>query len=212
MALFTNSLMFVFSLLLTFSLQAEDRNLTAGQAPPFSINIGDTSISSLPEFEHDTLDSKFEAVEDTVLPPCDIVFFKSGKLEYCKIIETTPTTITYKMCNYQDGPNVIINKSDIHKIRYANGEEEIVAVDKPIVNAYVKPKKDILAKLSLIFGLTSIALLLVLGGAIPALALAGIVLGIISFFKITRRKGELRGKGSAILGVLLCILALLLIL
>ncbi|HSY61409.1 MAG TPA: hypothetical protein VK796_06005, partial [Cytophaga sp.] len=181
--------------------------------PPYNISVCDTGAYILPELKNEPLTAlTFEAVEDTILPPCDIVFFKSGKLEYCKIIETTPTTITYKMCNYQDGPNIVINKSDIHKIRYANGEEEIIAVDKPTVNAYAKPKKDVLARLSLIFGITSIGLVLLFGGAIPAVALAGIVLGIISFIKISRRKGELRGKGSAILGVLLCVLALLLIL
>ena len=155
--------------------------------------------------------STFETIEDTLLPPCDVLFFKSGKLEYCKIIETTPTTITYKMCDYQDGPNVVVNKSDIHKIRYANGKEEIVAAQKQTVNAYVKPRKDPLATLSLIFGLSSASLVLLFGVVIPIVALAGITLGIISILKIRRRKGELRGTGAAIIGLVLCLLVLLLL-
>lgn len=214
MFLFKNYFLFVFSLALSFSLQAENPDPIKGQAPPFSINIGDTCELTLPELKNQVLPvSSVEAVEDTVLPPCDIIFYKSGKLDYCKIIETTPTTITYKMCDYQDGPNIVVNKSDIHKVRYANGKEELIAAEKQqTVNAYVKPRKDILATLSFYFGLGSVATILLFGVIIPVLALAGLVLGIISILKIRRRKGELRGMGLAIVGVILCALVLLLLL
>lgn len=199
----------LFSILLAFALKAEEPINKPGQMPPFEINVSDTSYLLHAELTS----SKIEIVEDTVLPPCDILFYKSGKLEYCKIIETTPTTITYKMCDYQDGPNIVVNKSDIHKIRYANGKEEIVTAEKQqqTVNAYIKPRKDPLAKLALIFGLSSAAVALLFGIVIPALALAGIVLGIISLIKIQRRKGELRGSGAAAIGLILCALVLLLL-
>lgn len=150
-------------------------------------------------------------VQDTVLPPCDIIFFKSGKLEYCKIIEAAPTTISYKMCDYPDGPTVIVNKSTVQKIRYANGKEEIVTAEQTQINAYVKARKDPLATLSMIFGLTSAGLVLIIHIVFIPLVLAGIVLGIISLAKIGRRKGELRGRGSAIVGIILCALVLLLL-
>lgn len=165
------------------------------------------SISIVPlQSTNDTLFIKnYCAVEDTVLPPCDILFFKSGKLEYCKIIETTPTNISYKMCDYVDGPTIIVNKSTVQKIRYANGREEIVDADKdkPTVNAYVKPHKDPLATLSLIFGVSAASIILLFGIALIPLILAALILGIISLAKISRRKGELRGKGSAIAGIVL---------
>ncbi len=204
----------VCTILLAFKLQAEEPIIKIGQSPPFEINVGDTS--SLIHSELDSImhlrSEKMEAVEDTVLPPCDVIFYKSGKLEYCKIIETTSTTVTYKMCDYLDGPNIVVNRSDIHKIRYANGKEEIVSAEKQQTkNAYIKPKKDVLATLSLIFGLSSAAVVLLFAVVIPAVALAGITLGIISIIKIQRRKGELRGTGAAIIGVVLCMLVLLLL-
>ncbi|MGN6646756.1 MAG: DUF4190 domain-containing protein [Cytophaga sp.] len=141
------------------------------------------------------------AVQDTVLPPCDIIFFKSGKLEYCKIIENSPTTISYKMCDYSEGATIVVNKSTVHKIRYANGKEEIITAEQNNVNAYVQKRKDRLSTLALIFSLCG----LVLG----IFAVAGLVLGIISLAKISRRKDELRGKGTAIWAI--CISAVILI-
>jgi len=212
MLLFKNCSTLFFALLLTLSLQAKDFSLTVGQAPPYNINIGDTSASKLSKLKNVAISpSKLESVQDTLLPPCDVLFFKSGKLEYCKIIETTPTTITYKMCDYQDGPNVIVNKSDIHKIRYANGKEEFVTSEKQTINAYLKPRKDPLATLSLIFGLAGIVTIILFHAIIPALALAGLTLGIVSFFKIRRKHGELRGTGTAIIGIILSLLILILL-
>lgn len=155
-------------------------------------------------------------VQDTVLPPCDIIFFKSGKLEYCKVIQTDPATISYKMCDYPDGPTIIVNKSTVHKIRYANGKEEIITVEQQQQqqanrNAYVKGRKDPLATLSFIFGLVSAGLVVLVGIVFIPLALAGIILGIISLAKMARRRGEFRGKGSAIIGIILCALVLLLL-
>lgn len=189
---FKNCLVFVFSLALSFALQAEIPNPRVGQAPPFSIAIGDTSKLTLPKLENQSVsDSTFEVVEDTVLPPCDVIFYKSGKLEYCKIIETTPTTITYKMCDYQDGPNVVVNKSDIHKIRYANGKEEIVmpSSQQNQINAHVKARKDPMSTWALISSLMGLIF-------IPALV-AGIILGGISLNRISKSEGRLRGKGTA---------------
>jgi len=201
-------LIFVFLHVLSFSLRAENPNPIAGQAPPFGITIGDTSELMLPKFESQALPiSTFEAVEDTVLPPCDIIFFKSGKLEYCKIVETTPTTITYKMCDYQEGPNVVVNKSDIHKVRYANGKEEVIipSTQQNQMNAHVKARKDPLSTWALILSILGLIL-------IPCF-IAGIILGFISLNKINKSEGTLRGKGTAkaaiIIGFIMLVLTIL---
>ncbi|ABG60818.1 DUF4190 domain-containing protein [Cytophaga hutchinsonii] len=190
---------------------AENKDdLSETKTAPFVLDVPD----SIPCAASQTglVVDEFQAVEDTILPPCDIIFFKSGKLEYCKIIETSPTTISYKMCDYVDGPTIIVNKSTVQKIRYANGREEIIIAEKTApINAYVKPPKDKLATLSLIFGLSSIGIALLVGIVFIPLVLAGIILGIISLAKIARRRGELRGKGAAITGILLCALVLLLL-
>jgi len=206
---FKNCLTLFFALVVTFSLQAEESSFIIGQAPPYIINIGDTSTYVFPKLKNDTSSSsKLESVQDTLLPPCDVLFFKSGKLEYCKIIETTPTTITYKMCDYQDGPNVVVNKSDVHKIRYANGREEVIipSSQQNQLNAYVKARKDPMATWALIASL---------GGLLFAPAsIAAVILGIISLNRIKKSEGRLRGKGAAraaiIIGGIIILLTILL--
>jgi len=191
-------------------------DLKIAKSAPFEIKLGDTSSSIFSKLRIDTSTSIYKnrrIVEDTI-PPCDIIFYKSGKLEYCKIIETTPETVTYKMCDYQNGPNIVAYKSSIQKIRYANGREEVVVAekaDKSQINAYVKPRKDPLAKLAFYFGLGAVAIALVLGVVFLPLVLAGLVLGTISIIKIARRRHKLRGMGLAIVGLILCVLLLLLI-
>jgi hypothetical protein len=175
------------------------------QSPPLVCNIDST-------IENHSFSPKI--VEDTI-PPCDIIFFKSGKIEYCKIIEANPTTITYKMCDYLNGPNIIVNKTSVHKIRYANGREEVVvpeASGQKNMNAHVKARKDPLATWSLIFGITGMTLIVLWGAIIPVLGIAGLTFGIISLVKIHKRNGELRGKGTAIWGIVLCGLILLILL
>jgi len=209
MILIKNSLSFVLAFALIFSLQAENPSVTIGQEPPFIIHSSDTSEAIFPKLKNGILpDTTFETVEDTLLPPCDVIFFKSGKLEYCKIIETTPTTITYKMCDYQDGPNVVINKSDVHKIRYANGKEEVIipSSQQGQLNAYVKARKDPMSTWALIASLGGLLF-------IPA-AIAGVVLGIVSLNRIRKSEGRLRGKGTAraaiIVGGIILLLTILL--
>lgn len=146
----------------------------------------------------------YNNVEDTILPPCDILFFKSGKIEYCKVIETTPTSISYKMCDYIDGPTIIVNKSTVQKVRYANGREEtIITAAPPSQNTYVKPRADPLSKLALTFSLC--------GLLIPYFAFAGLILGIISLSKISRSKGQLSGKGTAIWAICISVLIIILL-
>jgi hypothetical protein len=209
MILIKNSLSFVLAFALIFSLQAENPSVTIGQEPPFIIHSSDTSEAIFPKLKNGILpDTTFETVEDTLLPPCDVIFFKSGKLEYCKIIETAPTTITYKMCDYQDGPNVVINKSDVHKIRYANGKEEVIipSSQQGQLNAYVKARKDPMSTWALIASLGGLLF-------IPA-AIAGVVLGIVSLNRIRKSEGRLRGKGTAraaiIVGGIILLLTILL--
>lgn len=165
------------------------------QSPPVVYNMDSTATN---------LKFSSKIVEDTI-PPCDIIFFKSGKIEYCKILEANPTTIIYKMCDYQDGPNIIVNKTAVHKIRYANGREEIVIPPsgQGDMNAHVRARKD---------PMSSWALASVLVGLLfTPLIIVGMLLGFFSLLRIKRSNGTLSGKGTAkaaliIGGILLLIL------
>lgn len=184
----------------------ESPEVTVDRSVPLAATAPDSMGVSVLENKKEHIEKpSLEIVEDTVLPPCDIIFFKSGKIDYCKIVEVTPTNITYKMCDYVDGPSIIVNKSIVKKVRYANGKEEIINTEQqpqqPAPNSYVQPRKDPLSKLALIFSLC--------GLIISLFAVAGLILGVISLAKIERSKGALRGKGTAIWAI--CISALILI-
>jgi hypothetical protein len=211
-------ILFLFLSVLHSTVHGKDAENPAGKCAPipvFSEDPGSTVplqnviTDSLPGITAPAI------VQDTVLPPCDIIFFKSGKLEYCKIIEDGPTTVSYKMCDYTEGATIVVNKSTVHKIRYANGREEIITSEQqqtqPKTNAYVKARKDPLAKLSLIFALCSAGIVILFGLVFLPMVLASLILGIISLAKISKRKGEFRGKGAAITGIVLSLLILLLI-
>ena len=175
-------------------LSAED----LGHSAPLALHAPDSSsIAGLKSTNEFIEKDSFQKVEDTILPPCDIIFFKSGKIDYCKIIETTPTNISYKMCDYVDGPTIIVNKSTVKKIRYANGREEIVTTNETLDTTplFTQPRRDAVAIWSLIASLSSIVFIL---GAV-----AGIVLGIISLNRIRKSNGRLTGRGTARAGIII---------
>ncbi|WP_018341663.1 DUF4190 domain-containing protein [Cytophaga aurantiaca] len=212
---FKNYLTLCFVFLLTFSLQAEDPELTTSQAPPYTIDVGDTSSYVFPQLKSRIVPpvQKPESIQgDTSFTNCDIIFYQNGRMEYCKIISTTPTTVTYKMCDRQDGLTLVKNKSTIHKIKYANGKEEIINEKMK-----GKPYKPIYgwAIVSLVLGVIGIATVLLFGFVFVGIALTGFILGIVSFFHIKKSRktdDEVSGSGSALLGILLNALVFVLVL
>jgi len=177
-----------------FHLQASasTNSFNNSQCPPVIVELPDSNTAIPLSAVRNAVEEDshyYSIVEDTVMPPCDIIFYKSGKLEYCKIIETTPTTISYKMCDYVDGPTIIVNKTTVHKIHYANGRDEVITADQTNVNAYVRARKDPMATWAFICSLVGILIF-------PA-AIVGVILGICSLIRIKRSNGALRGRGSA---------------
>ena len=115
------------------------------------------------------------------------------------------------MCDRQEGLTIATNKSTIHKIKYANGKEEIVN-EKRKGKPY-KPR-DVWAVVSLVLGILGIITVLLFGFVFIGLALTGLTLGIISFFTIKKSRktdDEIKGTGTALLGILLNALALALV-
>jgi hypothetical protein len=178
------------------------------KSAPIEIQLNDTGTFTFPKLKIDSItstDGNNGIVEDTI-PPCDIIFYKSGKLEYCKIIETTPETVTYKMCDYQNGPNIVAYKSSIQKIRYANGREDLLIDDQQKFDTtpnFVKPHKDPMAVWALISSLSS--------PIFPIGALVGIILGSISVRRISRSNGKLKGRGMAKVGILIGIIVIIIL-
>jgi hypothetical protein len=62
---------------------------------------------------------------------CDILFLQNGEEKLVKIIEITTKVIKYKNCNNQDGATISIKKKQVLMIKYKNGTNEIISLDKP---------------------------------------------------------------------------------
>lgn len=54
----------------------------------------------------------------------DSLYKRDGTVLAVKLIEVKPTELSYKRADYTNGPTFVINKSDLLKIRYANGSVE----------------------------------------------------------------------------------------
>lgn len=61
----------------------------------------------------------------------DILYKNDGNNEEVKIIEVGTRTVIYKKWNNQDGPDFIISKNEIYKIKFKNGDEEMFAKSTP---------------------------------------------------------------------------------
>lgn len=77
---------------------------------------------------------------------CDVITLKTGELIYAKVIEISPTTISYKRCNFLDGPLVVIEKSSVQSIKYPNGMVEeiktpVITEQQPKPTPTETPKK-----------------------------------------------------------------------
>jgi hypothetical protein len=156
---------------------------------------------------------------------CDSVFFRTGGDKVAaKIIEINTNEVKYRKCSNPDGPLFVVKKSDVVRIKYANGMEEILSA--PVTVKEPKPVKDKQQKagqerdkengkerrdsdekklyppalLSMIFGIASIPFgFYVLGIGFAVMA---ILFGNKSKKKI-REDGNLKGYGMAKTGMTL---------
>ncbi|MFZ1083058.1 MAG: hypothetical protein WAO19_14165 [Candidatus Kryptoniota bacterium] len=56
----------------------------------------------------------------------DVIVLKTGDEIKSKVIEITPTEIKYKKFDNLQGPTIIISKSDVFMIKYANGTKDVM--------------------------------------------------------------------------------------
>lgn len=74
----------------------------------------------------------------TVIKSQDIIYTISGGKITAKVLEINPKEIKYKSYSNIEGPNYVINNSDVVLIQFANGTSQIINQDAPAL----KPKKD----------------------------------------------------------------------
>lgn len=72
----------------------------------------------------------------------DVITYKNGTEERCKVIEITPSQIKFKKENNLDGPVYAIYKSTIVTIKYANGNEDVFSAPPVSMVAPLTEKKE----------------------------------------------------------------------
>lgn len=155
---------------------------------------------------------------------CDLMIKMNGDEVLGKVTEITLTEIKYKKCNNLDGPTISIRKNDVLLIKYANGTREIISkIDSSEKNdddyidrnakkqTPVKKKTHGLAVTSYIVALSGLAVAWFIAGAVGiATGIVSLIFGIIALSKIKKQPEKYKGKGFAVLGIIIGALSLIL--
>jgi hypothetical protein len=126
------------------------------------------SINTVKSFQQKT-----EIKLDTNLQSdsCDLIITKKAEEILAKVLMVGTQEITYKLCDFQDGPTRQIVKSDVLYIKYKNGRKEVFTPDTKPQTEYKSPSQKNNSS-------AGIGAVLMIVGAI-ALLFVSIVLGII---------------------------------
>jgi len=128
---------------------------------PISFTLGDEYAESKIEEEDLTLTASIENKMEYSIPliqkgkikrdliseinvsiDCDVIIFQDGNEVEAKVLEINQAEIKYKLCNNLDGPLMVINKSKVFAVKYANGTKSVI--NEPIDNSpeYVGPEEE----------------------------------------------------------------------
>lgn len=163
-------------------------------------SVNDENLLALSE-KHSV---KIEGISESIAEECDLIIFLNGEEISVKVIGTGSDEIRYKRCSNLSGPTYSIRKSEIFMVKYADGTKEVFSIpsepNKPGAPAYGKRRTE---GFSLAGFITSIAGLLFF--ALP-FGLASLVFGILGLGKIQNKPDKLKGKGFAIVAIILGLL------
>ena len=125
-----------------------------------------------------------------LLDSCDNIIFKNGDEIAAKIIEIGIDNITFKKCDYQDGPTIVIKKADVFMIKYKNGTKAVFSTNTENLKKEYKGKGSTGYSVgSFIFGISGLLVLAIIFGPLA------IIFGVIGLNR--------KLKGLAIVGLLL---------
>lgn len=72
----------------------------------------------------------------------DTLFLKNGDKKVIKLTEVTPAEIKYKRGDNLTGPDYILDRREIEKVKYANGEVEQLGINSPVTEQPVVVKSS----------------------------------------------------------------------
>jgi len=138
--------------------------------------------------------------------PCGYLVLYPGERVEADLLEISALQITYRPCGQPDAAPVVRLKREVLVAVASNGDELFSNISGPWGSGYGRSaseqagaKLDGLALLSLVFGLIPSAVT----------PLAAIIIGAISLNRIKRNPERYKGKGLAIGGIVLGVLAIL---
>lgn len=75
-----------------------------------------------------SINRKLIEIEKNILldSECDELIFKNGEIENVIVEEVTKNEIKYRMCDNQEGPLFIVDRSELFMIKYKNGTKTVL--------------------------------------------------------------------------------------
>lgn len=139
---------------------------------------------------------------------CDNIILKNGDEIPAKIIEINPTEVKYKKCDYINGPTVVLEKSKVFMIKYANGTKDVFSSENTNENqkkSEVKEKRlSAIAVLSFLLGLigiiASLSFSMIVGICLGILAS---IIGMFALIDLYRNSDKVKGGIFAVFGIIL---------
>lgn len=147
---------------------------------------------------------------------CETLWLTDGRQLQVKLLEINPTELKYKRCDYQEGPSVTVDRSEVNRVVYADGSVELIADTDTTVerkssssqNSKSGRRLEVVGLLSMIFGVFALFSF----PFWPLFGLAALILSMVSFSKFRKNPGEFMGSGFAIAGITLALVSLVLFL
>ena len=72
----------------------------------------------------------------------DLIILKNGTEVKSKVLEITPGEIKYKRFENPDGPTITVMRSEVSRIKYQNGTEDVITAPQPAVSQYESRAKE----------------------------------------------------------------------
>lgn len=145
---------------------------------------------------------------------CDTLFLKDGSKITAVLREIGYKDIRYKLCDFTEGPDYLVEKFRVLSVHYSNGKQETFISEEPPPppaykqgtdnrKIYAGNEKNSNAALSLAFGILGFYPLPVIGSII------GIVFGIVARNEVVRYPGRYSNQHMANIGLTVSIATML---
>jgi len=136
---------------------------------------------------------------------CDSLYLKDGSVIAAKVTEINIKDVRYKLCDFMDGPDYLVEKFRVSAIRFSNGKlEEFNEPPPPVLQKKPLPgdasitkgtEKNSNAGMALSWGILGIYPIWIIGSII------GLIFGIIAMNQIKMNPGKYSNETSAKVGL-----------